>query len=211
MLIILMFLLILNYDLLFQKLNMRLKSGDGPLSVYNGNDPSIVNSPKRINTLHNSNITASITSNLTANSVNSNDLITTDTTNTNTLNNVNNEGTVQWCNSALTQERELTNNAKNRAQFNINNTLAASLREPRYGTASSICSESSPDDSLLEYEGKYLSLFYFKTFKLETQTSFEVKHLKPTFLKANLKLSSLLITNLMFFIAVLTKNIFIIN
>ncbi|KAK5646291.1 hypothetical protein RI129_004755 [Pyrocoelia pectoralis] len=130
---------------------MRLKTADASFSVRNGNDSDILNSPKRINTVQNSNIT---TSSLTINNINSNGITTTTQTadiNT-TFNNVNTEDTVQWCNPALTQGRELTNNAKNRAQFNINNTLAASLRGSRYGTASSLYSESSPDDSLLDYE-----------------------------------------------------------
>ncbi|KAK4879728.1 hypothetical protein RN001_007874, partial [Aquatica leii] len=134
---------------------MRLRSMDGPLSLHNGNDSDILNSPKRINTIQNSNIT---TSNLAINNINSNEITTTtQTADINTFNNVNTEDTVQWCNPALTQERELINNAKNRAQFNINNTLAASLRGSRYGTASSLCSESSPDDSLLDYEEAHQS------------------------------------------------------
>ncbi|KAF5274698.1 hypothetical protein FQA39_LY07090 [Lamprigera yunnana] len=135
--------------------NMRLRSMDGPLALHNGNNSDILNSPKRINTIQNSNIT---TANLAINNINSNEITaTTQTADINTFNNVNTEDTVQWCNPALTQGRELINNAKNRAQFNINNTLAASLTESRYGTASSLCSESSPDDSLLDYEEAHQS------------------------------------------------------
>lgn len=128
---------------------MRLKSVDGPLSIHNGNSNDILNSPKRINTLQNSN--SNFTSNLTT---------TTEydeITRTNeTLNNINStQEKVQWCNPSHTKKRELTNNANNRNQLlNINNTLAASLRTTRHGTASSIYEESSPDDSLLDFEGK---------------------------------------------------------
>ncbi|XP_031343872.1 uncharacterized protein PF11_0213 isoform X2 [Photinus pyralis] len=135
---------------------MRLKAADAPFSVRNGNDLDILNSPKRLNTIQNSNITST----LTLSNINSNGITTTTQTadiNT-TFNNVNTEDTVQWCNPALVQERELANNAKNRAHFNINNnTLAASLRATRYGTASSLYSESSPDDSLLDYEDVHQS------------------------------------------------------
>lgn len=151
---------------------MRLKNVDGPLSVYNGNS-NLLNSPKRINTIQNSNVTVSYnnTSNLNSNIHNSNGLIAintatanatntinaTNTTDENLLNNINNtEDTVQWCNPARTHNlRQITNNVNNRNHqlFNINNTLAVSLNNTRHGTASSICSESSPDDSLLDYEG----------------------------------------------------------
>lgn len=146
---------------------MRLRTMDGPLSVHNGNN-DILNSPKRINTIQNSNYT---TSNLTvlSNERNNTATATQDTSDLNTLNNVNNsQDTVQWCISPQHQQikkRELQNNANNRNQLlNINNTLATNLRNSqRHGTASSICSESSPDDSLLDYEGK---LFYFYTCSL---------------------------------------------
>ncbi|KAJ8952285.1 hypothetical protein NQ318_007453 [Aromia moschata] len=144
---------------------MRLKTMDGPFSFHNGNN-DILNSPKRINTLQNSNVTSnysSTTSTYTSNNSNNttDDVITalTDeqTGDLNILNNVAQEK-VQWCNpSQEAKKRELTNNANNRNNqlLNINNTLAASLRnQVRVGTASSICSESSPDDSLLDYEGQ---------------------------------------------------------
>lgn len=151
---------------------MRLKNVDGPLSVYNGNS-NILNSPKRINTLQNSNVTGTYnTSNLNSDIHNSNGLIaittaanatnTTNASNTtaeNLLNNINNtEDTVQWCNPPRTHNlHQIANNVNNRRQlFNINNTLAVSLNNTRHGTASSICSESSPDDSLLDYEGTYI-------------------------------------------------------
>lgn len=40
---------------------MRLKNSEGPLSIHNGNN-DILNSPKRINTIQNSNITANYNS-----------------------------------------------------------------------------------------------------------------------------------------------------
>lgn len=160
---------------------MRLKNVDGPLSVHNGNS-NLLNSPKRLNTLQNSNVTATYnTANLNSDIHNSNGVITNTTTNatqntiniitsgingTNNadeslLNNINNSGgggdtVVQWCNPARTHNlHQIRNNVNNRNQlFNINNTLAVSLNNKRHGTASSICSESSPDDSLLDYEGK---------------------------------------------------------
>lgn len=131
---------------------MRLKSSDGPLSVHSNNgNPDILNSPKRINTLQNSNITSNITTT-------TQDVIISDDR---TLNNINTEDRrVQWCNTPHLQQRNnreiLTNNANNRLQRynNINNTLDTRLTDLRRETASSVCSESSPDDSLLDYEGK---------------------------------------------------------
>lgn len=130
---------------------MRLKSSDGPLSVHSNNgNPDILNSPKRINTLQNSNITTNITTST------QDEIITDDRT----LNNINTEDRVQWCNSPHLQQRNnrelLVNNANNRLQRfnNINNTLDTRLSDLRRETASSICSEFSPDDSLLDYEGK---------------------------------------------------------
>ena len=143
---------------------MRLKSMDGPLSIHNGNSNDILNSPKRINTIQNSNVT-NFTSNLTATTehVTEYDDINEFTGRTDeTLNNINSsQEKVQWCNpSQRTKKRELTNNANNRNQLlNINNTLAASLRTTRHGTASSIYSESSPDDSLLDFEGIVFSYY----------------------------------------------------
>jgi hypothetical protein len=142
---------------------MRLKSVDGPLSIHNGNTNDILNSPKRINTVQNSNVT-NFTSNLTATTediteYNDGNELTGRTNDT--LNNINSaQEKVQWCNpSQRTKKRELTNNANNRNQLlNINNTLAASLRTTRHGTASSIYSESSPDDSLLDFEDVHQSV-----------------------------------------------------
>lgn len=154
---------------LFQAREMRLKNVDGPLSVYNGNESDILNSPKRINTLQNSNITSHLNhANLNQNNfrLNSNNVITSgvittsDLTSTEeaTLNNINAAEQVQWCNPVIAQKRELSNYANNRINhqqlFNINNTLAVSLGGARHGKASSICSESSPDDSLLDFEGE---------------------------------------------------------
>lgn len=161
---------------LLQETEMRLKNVEGPLSVYNGNS-NILNSPKRINTLQNSNVTSAYnTANINSDIHNSNGLIAitttanatntlnaTNTTDENLLNNVNNtEDTVQWCNPARTHNlHQITNNVNNRHQlFNINNTLAVSLNNKRHGTASSIYSESSPDDSLLDYEGMYVLYTY---------------------------------------------------
>lgn len=135
---------------------MRLKSSDGPLSVHSNNgNPDILNSPKRINTLQNSNITSSITT------ANIRDVITTNATEERTLNNINAEDRVQWCNSPRLQQRnnrEIADNANSRLQKfnNINNTLDTRLSDLRRETASSVCSESSPDDSLLDYEGNVL-------------------------------------------------------
>ncbi|XP_049822792.1 general transcriptional corepressor trfA-like isoform X2 [Aethina tumida] len=143
---------------------MRLKNADGPLSVHNNVNNDILNSPKRINTLQNSNILTSNCNNTTSN-LTSNDVTTTNyTINTedlNTLNNVTNvpQDQVQWCNPAhRANKRELINNTNNRNQLlNINNTLAASIRNSRHGTVSSIYSVSSPDDSLLDYEDAHQS------------------------------------------------------
>lgn len=134
---------------------MRLKSSEGPLSINSNNgNPDILNSPKRINTLQNSNITSNI--------VVTQDVITSLTTTDGRLySNVNADDPVQWCNSPQLQQRnrEITNNANNRNQrFNINNTLDTTLTDLRRETASSVCSESSPDDSLLDYEGTHLIL-----------------------------------------------------
>lgn len=145
----------------FQADEMRLKATDGPLSVYNGNNADILNSPKRLNTTQNSNVITNYSnSNFAVTlSQNSNDVITELTTSTEeaTLNNINAEDTVQWCNPAHVQKRQLSNNVNNRNQlFNINSTLAVSLEGTRHGTASSVYSESSPDDSLVDFEGAYL-------------------------------------------------------
>lgn len=140
-----------------QKSTMRLKAVDGPLSIHNGNTNGILNSPKRLNTLQNSNIT----NYTTTTDINELTIVTTVTNHEAVLNNINSTTEkVQWCNPSQTiKERELTNNTNNRNQLlNINNTLAASLRTTRHGVASSIYSESSPDDSLLDFEGKYLYL-----------------------------------------------------
>ncbi|KAG5887887.1 hypothetical protein JTB14_015538 [Gonioctena quinquepunctata] len=151
---------------------MRLKTMDGPLSVHNGNN-DILNSPKRINTIQNSNVTSgyntttysttsdydntlgNITINETIKDLHISDL--------NILNNVV-QDKVQWCNPSQqeVQNREIAaNNANrnchnNKHLVNINNTLAATLGQQvrRHGTASSLCSpaESSPDDSFLDFE-----------------------------------------------------------
>lgn len=137
---------------------MRLKSADGPLSVHNttNGNPDILNSPKRLNTHHNSNVTSNFTC----------DVISPTTTTLGitgselTSNTVNVDDAVQWCNSPrlLQKNRDTINNVNNRnhALFNINNTLDTSLTNLRQKTAPSICSVSSPDDSLLDYEGKEL-------------------------------------------------------
>lgn len=132
---------------------MRLKTSDGPLSVHSNNgNPDILNSPKRINTLQNSNITSNVTTASTQ------DVIISDE---HTLNNINSEDRVQWCNSPRLHQRNnreiIAENANNRLQRfnNINNTLDTRLTELRRDTASSVCSESSPDDSLVDYEGEY--------------------------------------------------------
>ncbi|CAH1117589.1 unnamed protein product [Phaedon cochleariae] len=144
---------------------MRLKTLDGPLSVHNGNN-DIINSPKRINTIQNSNIitnyhnsttsnftdTSQFTSGLSDNVIN--DVITElQTSDLNVLSNVI-QDKVQWCNPPRreVQNRELANNCRN-----INNTLAATLgrraRGRRATPASALCSpESSPDDSLFDVE-----------------------------------------------------------
>lgn len=142
---------------------MRLKATDGALSVYNGNNADILNSPKRLNTTQNSNVISNYTNSNFAVTLtqNSNDVITELTTSNEeaTLNNINAEDTVQWCNPALAQKRQLSNNVNNRNQlFNINSTLAVSLEGTRHGTASSVYSESSPDDSLVDFEGAYPKL-----------------------------------------------------
>ncbi|XP_045470172.1 general transcriptional corepressor trfA isoform X2 [Harmonia axyridis] len=143
---------------------MRLKSSDGPISIHNVSD--VLNSPKRINTLHNSNITSNLTtnSNLTLQNSNLNDETTTGLTTNNiqsfdTLNNVQNEAVkLQWSKSVRDKQRELSNNVNNRQRnqyANINNTLAASLRnttQARRDKTNSVYSESSPDDSFFDYE-----------------------------------------------------------
>ncbi|XP_072390186.1 uncharacterized protein Schip1 [Diabrotica undecimpunctata] len=126
---------------------MRLKSIDGPLAVHNGNN-DILNSPKRINTLQNSNITTTNYSNTTTNyttsthttnnSINGIDNVITEFQNTEDLNILNNvvQDKVQWCQASL---QEAHHNAKNNTHrrlhlvnVNINNTnsntLAATLR-----------------------------------------------------------------------------------
>ncbi|KAL3280658.1 hypothetical protein HHI36_003894 [Cryptolaemus montrouzieri] len=145
---------------------MRLKSSDGPISIHSVND--VLNSPKRINTLQNSNITSNLTSNSNLTNTVGNGETTELTSgrirNIDTLNNVQNELVkVQWCNSAREKQRELSNNVNNQQRnqlVNINNTLAASLRNAthaRRGKPASICSESSPDDSLFDYEEAHQS------------------------------------------------------
>ncbi|KAJ3654436.1 hypothetical protein Zmor_013625 [Zophobas morio] len=158
---------------------MRLKSMDGPLSIHNGNSNDILNSPKRINTIQNSNVT-NFTSNLTATTehVTEYDDINEFTGRTDeTLNNINStQEKVQWCNpSQRTKKRELTNNANNRNQLlNINNTLAASLRTTRHGTASSIYSESSPDDSLLDFEDVHQNVSSADTSPQDEDRGFDI-------------------------------------
>ncbi|XP_056639444.1 general transcriptional corepressor trfA [Diorhabda sublineata] len=125
---------------------MRLKTIEGPLAVHNGNN-DILNSPKRINTLQNSNTTTTTTlSNITSNYIpvtnltydtnNSNDTINNvikelnSTTDSNIINN-GVQDKVQWCQASL---QETQNNAKNNTHrilnlVNVNiNTLAATLR-----------------------------------------------------------------------------------
>lgn len=151
---------------------MRLKAVDGPLSVHNNND--LLNSPKRINTLQNGNLI--ISGGYTSNRHHATTLddgltgLGEHATDQHTLNNINStvQDKVQWCSPLhQTRQRELTNNNNtnnhHRVQLlNINNTLAASLRTARHGTASSVCSESSPDDSLLDFEGRFfVSLEFF--------------------------------------------------
>ncbi|XP_044266458.1 schwannomin-interacting protein 1 homolog isoform X2 [Tribolium madens] len=154
---------------------MRLKSVDGPLSIHNGNSNDILNSPKRINTLQNSNVT-NFTSNLTTTTEYDDINGLTQRTNE-TLNNINStQEKVQWCNpSQRTKKRELTNNANNRNQLlNINNTLAASLRTTRLGTASSIYSESSPDDSLLDFEDVHQTVSSADTSPQDEDRGFDI-------------------------------------
>ncbi|KAJ8977714.1 hypothetical protein NQ317_007262 [Molorchus minor] len=167
--------------------NMRLKTMDGPLSYHNGNN-DILNSPKRINTIQNSNVTysnyTSTTSDYSTSDISNNvtqnvtsDLTDGHTGDLNTSNNATLEK-VQWCNpSHEAKKRELTNNANNRNNqlLNINNTLAASLRnQVRIGTASSICSESSPDDSLLDYEEAHQSCSSVDTSPQDEDRGFDV-------------------------------------
>ncbi|XP_018568822.1 general transcriptional corepressor trfA [Anoplophora glabripennis] len=165
--------------------NMRLKTMEGPLSFHNGND-DILNSPKRINTLQNSNVTTnytSTTSNYTSHITNNTtshvitELTNLQPDNLNILNNVVQEK-VQWCNpSQEAKKRELANNVNNRNNqlLNINNTLAASIRnQVRHGTASSICSESSPDDSLLDYEEAHQSCSSADTSPQEEDRGFDI-------------------------------------
>ncbi|XP_064212618.1 schwannomin-interacting protein 1 homolog [Tribolium castaneum] len=154
---------------------MRLKSVDGPLSIHNGNSNDILNSPKRINTLQNSNVT-NFTSNLTT-TTEYEDITGLTQRDNETLNNINStQEKVQWCNpSQRTKKRELTNNANNRNQLlNINNTLAASLRTTRLGTASSIYSESSPDDSLLDFEDVHQSVSSADTSPQDEDRGFDI-------------------------------------
>ncbi|XP_044752738.1 general transcriptional corepressor trfA isoform X2 [Coccinella septempunctata] len=165
---------------------MRLKSSDGPISIHNVND--VLNSPKRINTLHNSNITSNLTtnSNLTFENSNRNAETTTDLTTNNihsfhTLNNVHNEAVkVQWSKSAREKQLELSNNANNqqRNQYtNINNTLAASLRntnQARRGKTTSVYSESSPDDSFFDYEEANQSASSVDTSPQDEERDFDI-------------------------------------
>ncbi|KAJ8917546.1 hypothetical protein NQ315_005595 [Exocentrus adspersus] len=170
---------------------MRLKTMDGPLSYHNGNN-DILNSPKRINTLQNSNVTTNNYSSTTTSSYynntsditdNPNENIITELTNLQTddlniLNNAAVQEKVQWCNpSQEAKKRELANNVNNRNNqlLNVNNTLAASLRnQVRHGTASSICSESSPDDSLLDYEEAHQSYSSADASPQEEERGFDV-------------------------------------
>ncbi|CAH0556421.1 unnamed protein product [Brassicogethes aeneus] len=144
---------------------MRLKSADGPLSVHNNVNNDILNSPKRINTLQNSNIINTNYSNNTSN-LTSNDVTTTNyTINTedlNTLNNVTNVDRVQWCNPATElQKRQLINNTNNRNQllnFNSGKLAATNNSNALHRTTSnSMYTESSPDDSLLDFEDAHQS------------------------------------------------------
>ncbi|XP_022918764.1 schwannomin-interacting protein 1 homolog [Onthophagus taurus] len=174
---------------------MRLKNVDGPLSVHNGNS-ALLNSPKRINTVQNSNVSTTLTTitsgqyNANVNSNvnqyivndNSNVLITNTKGDTNLLNNIgiNEDTRVQWCNAAHAQIRtEIANNVNDNRKrqhqlFNINNTLAVSLENTRRATASSICSESSPDDSLLDYEDAHQSCSSVDTSPQEEDRGFDV-------------------------------------
>lgn len=158
---------------------MRLKVMERPLSIYNNgnnnNNTNILNSPKRLNTIQNCNIATNnynnkqlnLTSTTTTTTIKTKefneDVILKELTRTYNNINKNQSDTVQWCNRIdVVNGRELQNDNQttitttNKEQlYNINNstTLAVSLKEKRFGTVSSICSESSPDDSLLEYEG----------------------------------------------------------
>lgn len=68
---------------------MRLKNSEGPLAIHNGNN-DILNSPKRINTIQNSNITANYNSS-TNNYTNSYDnSIVSNLTTTDVISNVEN-------------------------------------------------------------------------------------------------------------------------
>lgn len=126
---------------------MRLKSADGPLqAVHNGNN-DILNSPKRINTIQNSNYTqntqnTTLYNNVTTNEINNvtkniQQLTIEDVA---ALNNVHNDTQeLRWCKSDLTsigghdqqqlnyqRQLALSNLANNR--LNINSNLAARLR-----------------------------------------------------------------------------------
>ncbi|CAG9863025.1 unnamed protein product [Phyllotreta striolata] len=135
---------------------MRLKTMDGPAAVRNGNN-DILNSPKRINTLQNSNVTyANSTvnfSNSTENFTNPTEgyINTTENFTNSTLDNSNNgidnviidlqntadlnilknvvQDKVQWCQASLQEAQKNANNCKrNLVNVNINNTLAATFR-----------------------------------------------------------------------------------
>lgn len=122
---------------------------DGPLSVRNGNH-NVLNSPKRLNTIQNSNVTTNNytsinhTENLIDNDTNTITAVLDEQTNAH--NNINSGVVdVQWCNGELTKSQQPLLQHR---PLNINNgTLAVSLRCKPAETPA-----SSPDDSLLDYE-----------------------------------------------------------
>ncbi|XP_074029934.1 schwannomin interacting protein 1 isoform X2 [Leptinotarsa decemlineata] len=169
---------------------MRLKTMDGPLSLHNGNSDNL-NSPKRINTVQNSNVSTTYNTTNYSTALAYNTTLSNNTINEaikdlhigdlNILNNVV-EDKVQWCNPSHqeVQNQELTNNAinyRNNHLVNINNTLAATIgqRVRRHGTASSLCSpESSPDDSFLDFEEAQQSCSSVDTSPQDEDRAFDI-------------------------------------
>ncbi|XP_060516873.1 schwannomin-interacting protein 1 homolog [Cylas formicarius] len=158
---------------------MRLKSLDGPLAVHNGNNEAL-NSPKRINTLQNSNIISNyvnydnnITTHLTTNNssdvgtiTSAHDQLSND--NVDALHRISNTESqkLRWCNFTVNTGQQnqqhqrqlaLNNLANNRySQIrNINNTLATQMR---IRESSARCQElASPDDARLDDYGQLQS------------------------------------------------------
>lgn len=163
---------------------MRLKVMEKPLSIYNNgnnhnnnnnnNNTNILNSPKRLNTIQNCNVTSNHYNNkhlnLTTSTIKTNKYTEKDAIikelakNYNNINKNQTSDTVQWCNRIdvvngrqLQNDNTTTTTTRREQLYNINNTttLAVTLKDKRCGTVpSSICFESSSDDSFLDYEGK---------------------------------------------------------